>query len=837
MNRFNQDFELESNMQKQEMRNKKVNNYYSNRNTYHNNQVLSDQQSKAPRETYASKVNYVKQNNQNYASTTGNNKKSQQTNTQSKKENIDRISSIHNKKRNNSNTKNNKTNRHFNQNNHDQNQNPLLLNYFNHSNADYYTQSIKHSNANESANKILKIITNEDQQTKIKNNNSSFTSSSNAANKNLPSDKNASSTCCELMSRLNKNCFEVISFKPAWMKTNNETITDSISTPSIPKSTAYKAPFVEIATLNNVKANLNKIISIENFSFNKFALKKSSRISKTRLIRNLIRSKYSKNRTYTDDLFFNSFNTKSCTNNTRFYLYFNTNDSYLTNESKLLSSTVFNTQTIEQILAQILHRSQSKIEQSVEKENSIHKLDSTPCNTYNIKIRKSTLDERFFFIYSNQYIQLIVNNHSTHLFISFFEYCLSNINTHPSISNYIEYTNSFLIANRSVFSSAVLAYSNSNNNDNDSNNLKSKFTSCLRKYFIQLFVNLFLTINEPNYFDSKKIQQPDQEGSILNQISNENSKLSSTQKLDAMNEEEIKTIYAKPRPSYLIERDCHIFGGCQDEDATDEFFISSGAIYQSWPYVYEPGFQMTPLIEYVPSRISKSINHLDGLLENFDNSLSEYHDENQLQLPSYSIENFGINLFHVGKEKKKKQKVRRKRRENKRQVQSKLQRRNSNETDENDDGIDESYSTSQSFLVDSDSVETSNHDCYDDEEDDESFYEDSDISDSDSESIIEYKKRHAFGLNNLNLIVFANEQTSQTYGSCSNLIDTYSSSSEYFKRNEQFRNSSRLSNSYYMNSPTKQSKKIRFLSQTRVTSSSDLSIYNQQDYSSENLVF
>lgn len=29
----------------------------------------------------------------------------------------------------------------------------------------------------------------------------------------------------------------------------------------------------------------------------------------------------------------------------------------------------------------------------------------------------------------------------------------------------------------------------------------------------------------------------------------------------------------KSRPSYIIERDCHVFGGCQEDDANDEFFI------------------------------------------------------------------------------------------------------------------------------------------------------------------------------------------------------------------------------------------------------------------------
>lgn len=70
----------------------------------------------------------------------------------------------------------------------------------------------------------------------------------------------------------------------------------------------------------------------------------------------------------------------------------------------------------------------------------------------------------------------------------------------------------------------------------------------------------------------------------------------------------------KSRPSYIIEKDTHVFGGCVDEDADDEFFISSGAVYQSWPYVYEPGYQMQPLPQRAPVQLSMSdeaINYAD----------------------------------------------------------------------------------------------------------------------------------------------------------------------------------------------------------------------------------
>ncbi|RNA34471.1 hypothetical protein BpHYR1_037446 [Brachionus plicatilis] len=152
----------------------------------------------------------------------------------------------------------------------------------------------------------------------------------------------------------------------------------------------------------------------------------------------------------------------------------------------------------------------------------------------------------------------------------------------------------------------------------------------------------------------------------------------------------------KRRPGYIIERDCHIFGGCVEEEAQDEFFISSGAVYQSWPYVYEPGFKMTPLVDQVSWPLSKSANSVflsdcNGACEDED-SLVE-HD----MLPSYSIENFGINLINCQKRKKRK--------------------------NWNSNGSEDSCGSST----------------------DECFYEDSDSDDS--ESIIAYKQRHAVGLN------------------------------------------------------------------------------------------
>lgn len=153
----------------------------------------------------------------------------------------------------------------------------------------------------------------------------------------------------------------------------------------------------------------------------------------------------------------------------------------------------------------------------------------------------------------------------------------------------------------------------------------------------------------------------------------------------------------KKRPGYIIERDCHIFGGCVEEEAQDEFFISSGAVYQSWPYVYEPGFKMTPLVELINWPLSKSV---DGFYSNQCNV--EYDEEDSLVehevLPSYSIENFGINLINYCHKKKRRKNW-------------------------NSNGSENSYDSST----------------------DECFYEDSDSDDS--ESIIAYKKRHAIGLN------------------------------------------------------------------------------------------
>lgn len=131
-----------------------------------------------------------------------------------------------------------------------------------------------------------------------------------------------------------------------------------------------------------------------------------------------------------------------------------------------------------------------------------------------------------------------------------------------------------------------------------------------------------------------------------------------------LNESKSKPIQ-RQRPGYIIERDCHIFGGCVEDEAEDEFFVSSGAVYQSWPYVYEPGFKITPLVDFVQSPLSKSANNIYLNDQNDSSDLEVNYNQNNHsflnspyedrdELPSYSLENFGINLIHVKKKSNKK---------------------------------------------------------------------------------------------------------------------------------------------------------------------------------------
>ena len=187
----------------------------------------------------------------------------------------------------------------------------------------------------------------------------------------------------------------------------------------------------------------------------------------------------------------------------------------------------------------------------------------------------------------------------------------------------------------------------------------------------------------------------------------------------------------RQRPSYLIEKNTHIFGGV-DEDEDDEFFISSGAVYQSWPYIYEPGFKLIPIIELeeINHVLSKSDNFVfcysnDKDKNNSSENLDDINDNDELanyELPSYSLKNYGINLIHIDEKKSKKKKRRR--------------IRSRSIDDLQDAGRNENcYFSNSSFSDDSDS------DLYDDS------------SEDDSQSIREYEQRHALGFNrNLNCI-------------------------------------------------------------------------------------
>jgi hypothetical protein len=125
--------------------------------------------------------------------------------------------------------------------------------------------------------------------------------------------------------------------------------------------------------------------------------------------------------------------------------------------------------------------------------------------------------------------------------------------------------------------------------------------------------------------------------------------LESCQKDNHSPKNEPTTRVAKTRPSYIIERDCHIFGGCVDDNADDEFFISSGAVYQSWPYVYEPGFRSIRLPHRSAKHLSVSDERIDYFLEK-DTGSNPGSSMSSHALPSYYLDNYGINLFHTKRE-------------------------------------------------------------------------------------------------------------------------------------------------------------------------------------------
>jgi hypothetical protein len=187
----------------------------------------------------------------------------------------------------------------------------------------------------------------------------------------------------------------------------------------------------------------------------------------------------------------------------------------------------------------------------------------------------------------------------------------------------------------------------------------------------------------------------------------------------------------KPRPAYLIEKTCHIFGGYEnidsDDNEDDEFFVSSGAVYQSWPYVYEPGFKLIPLvdIDLINNSLSKSDNFVDYLnLEKANNNetthssnhddqmtmeeqYDSYNNTSSQELPSYSLKNYGINLMHVKKDNNGKKK---------RKKRTTLNRKKS---------------------VSSSSSSTTSTSAFDDDEETG--------SEDESDSIKAYKQRHAIG--------------------------------------------------------------------------------------------
>lgn len=294
--------------------------------------------------------------------------------------------------------------------------------------------------------------------------------------------------------------------------------------------------------------------------------------------------------------------------------------------------------------------------------------------------------------------------------------------------------------------------------------------------------------------------------------------------LDSLEHIEIETspnLNRKARPSYIIERDCHVFGGCMDDDALDEFFISSGAVYQSWPYVYEPGFQLVPLFDIVDLPMSRSATQINSYDQNnscnnrVKNDYSNNYNESQDELPSYSINNFEINMLHIDNKKKKKSK------------KKKLKKPVTCNSIESA-SIVENSSSFASFLSSSN----------------ESSYSYTDESSDDSESIIEYKKRHAIGLNfnsHFNKVAKCNSHL--------NLSNNKNDSGFLYKKtrveNENHRKSSceslkicqRLATSaYYKKSSSKKSKRIRFLSQKRV----DFNYHDREyvtNYVSQNFIF
>lgn len=286
------------------------------------------------------------------------------------------------------------------------------------------------------------------------------------------------------------------------------------------------------------------------------------------------------------------------------------------------------------------------------------------------------------------------------------------------------------------------------NNVQKSTILNFKHENDLKTEIFELYLINLLNLNEKmsNWFELfKKIDNKVPENVIVNRIDT-----IETFKTDDDDEINKPIFNKKPRPSYLIERDCHIFGGCVDDEAMDEFFISSGAVYQSWPYVYEPGFRLIPLLafeesSYLLSRSDNRINY-SAFDHNTNAAQANCLASNSFdELPSYSLNNFEINLFHVV-DNNKKHKSSKNRKKKQRLVKKK--QINPPVYNENNELV---YSSSLCSL----------ESCYlnssftDDEDDSSSLLfsslSTSSSSSDDSESFKAYKKRHEIGLNNNNL--------------------------------------------------------------------------------------
>lgn len=256
-------------------------------------------------------------------------------------------------------------------------------------------------------------------------------------------------------------------------------------------------------------------------------------------------------------------------------------------------------------------------------------------------------------------------------------------------------------------------------------------------------------------------------------------------------------VVKKSRPNYLIERDCHVFGGCVSDDADDEFFISSGAVYQSWPYVYEPGYQMQPLPQMPSPLLSISDEQIDYISELDPITIQSNKQPNQL--PSYSLQNYGINLFHINETNNKKQR--------------KKHRKNRFQNNNN------SLSTSSSFF--------------------ESDLTSDESSDDDSDSYRAYKHRHAIGLNSFNqyhsqssLSDLGNQKMGQLR---TNLYNTDSSSCENYSRGKFERNqwqTKRLATSFGDYNEVYYGRSL-----SNVKSMKYASCHNNQCLSSKNLIF